>query len=1010
MKLNEYKRKRALYAEFAEAVKNIISSALSSSLDIGGYQYHLQQIQCRAKTFESLAKRLEEKGLSEADNVEEIRNDLAGCRIIFYYNNDVNAFLKSGLIRDNFKVHWDKSRIHGPNDAPKLANDYYTANHYIIELNEVRASLPEYIRFKGLKCELQVQTVLNHAWAETAHDITYKKPEKSSFGHRVLEALDERLKNIMEKFLKPAGYEFQKIQHDRQRLLEGKKLLNRNLKQEIIDCSNNNERYEILERYREYTLPLYDDDYLRSEFDTILKLVETSIFKAREIKPIEIEAPMGSFPGKASKDILNICLQILNYIRFVHVESVFTCFITLYCSSPDEQENKLIKESIVELVKYDIDVLKKAGFFVQEVVVGCLEKLDTHLIIQIKEIIAEIGRCILDPTTKSFLSDYQTFTVGRGSVPGNAQIESIRQRMLNIIIKNYDYRDPKNIKRQMILAFKAATRTSSMCSSNDELLTIILKNCITIIHFYMALIEDEQYDILESIESDICFLYRRAVDIIEGNNVKNDQCLDHCRQFKERAIKFRDKLNKNNEYVVYKTLVGFESVFNESWVNSEWDIRGKKEYREFEIQKYVDNFDKNSDFWEKIIIRCAKTESKDMATFPLFGKYLNLLSAKHPEFIFNLIICHEESLMRFSCAILDGLLKSNFYKNIVDKMNQWVEQGKYLSDCARVFEYHQPIDNDLLNKIFTIAKKNDDYSALIKLMAVSAKNYTRESLSIIKTLFIPALQELTRLKSSRWVSDFWDRPETKEIISILDEQETKILLDNLILEQIDFYVEEILALIAEKYPKVILDFFRSRLSVENKNGKHTRHYDAIPFNFHQLDASLSKHPELIIDTVCSWYEDDDQLFVFHGTKLINNIFPHFPKELEGKLAKLVKTGQERNIRIVVAILHNYDGKPVINNICKQIVAILPEDSNLLSQIEKILQNTGVLKGEFGRVNALKQKIADISSWLKERNKKVKTFAKKYILGLEKQIINEQRRAEEDIESRKHQFGNLRPDH
>lgn len=1009
MKVEEYKQIRELYAEFAETVKNIVSSAISSSIATGGYQYHLQQIQCRAKTFESLVKRLEEKGLSKANNVEEIRNDLAGCRVIFYYNDDVNAFLSSGLIRDNFKVHWDKLKIHGPSDAPKSANDYYTANHYIVELNDNRASLPEYIRFKGIKCEIQVQTVLNHAWAETAHDITYKKPEESSFGHRVLEAIDERLIDIMEKFLKPAGYEFQKIQHDHQRLLEGKKLLNRNLKQEIIDCSNNNERYEILERYREYTLPLYDDDYFKTELDTILELVKTSISTARNAKPVEIETPMGSMPGKTSQDILSICLQIIDFIRFVNVESVFMCFINLYCSFLEEQEKKLIKESIVKLVKYDIDVLEKAGFFVQEVIVGRLEKLDTNILAQVKEIVAEVGRCVLDPTTEGLSSDYQTFTIRHGSVPGNAQTETLRHRMLNIIIKNYDYHDQEYIKRQMISAFNAAAYTPNMCSYSDDLLAIILKDCVTIVNFYIDLIENEQYEILESIESDVCFLYRRAVGIFEGNNIKNCQCLDHCRQLKERAIQFRDKLNKNNEYVVYKTLVGFESVFNESWVNSEWDIRGKNEYRESEIQKYVDHFiDDNTDFWGKIIIRCTKTESKDMATFPLFGKYLNLLSTRHPEFIFNLITCHEESLMRFSCAILDGLLKSNLQKNIVDKMNQWVEQGKYLSDCARVFEYHQPIDNDLLNKIFTIAKKNADSFALIKVMAVSAKNYT-ESLSIIKTLFIPALQELTRLKSSRWVSDFWYRPETKEIISILDEQETKILLDNLIfLEQIDFHVEEILALIAEKYPKIILDFFRSRLSVGNKNVGHAYHYDAIPFNFHRLDASLSKYPELVIDTVCSWY-DDDQLFVFHGSRLINNIFPNFPKELEEELTKLLKAGEERSIRIVIAILHNYQGKPVINNICKQIIEILPEDSKFLSEVEIVLQNTGVLEGEFGRINALKQKKEGISSWLNDSNQKIKSFAKRYISGLDKQIINEQRCAEESIELRKHQFGDNEAD-
>jgi ppGpp synthetase/RelA/SpoT-type nucleotidyltranferase len=235
MNLQEYQQKRELYGQFAETVRKILSAAIEGS----SYKYHLQQIQCRAKTVESLEARLSEQGRKDAQNIEEIRNDLAGCRIIFYYNDDVNAFLSSGLVRDNFKVHWEKSKVHSLRDEAVSANDYYTANHFIVELDDVRASLSEYALFKGMKCEIQIHTVLNHAWAETVHDITYKKPETSGFGSRVLEDIDKRLQIIMKDYLRPAGYEFQKVQHDYRRFLEGKVLFDRNMKQEIIACQDN---------------------------------------------------------------------------------------------------------------------------------------------------------------------------------------------------------------------------------------------------------------------------------------------------------------------------------------------------------------------------------------------------------------------------------------------------------------------------------------------------------------------------------------------------------------------------------------------------------------------------------------------------------------------------------------------------------------------------------------------------------------------------------------------------
>lgn len=289
MNLDDYKQKIQLYEKFSYVVKDILTAAISSARS-DGYRYHLQQIQCRVKTYDSLSKRLKEIDAQDSERIEEIRHDLSGCRIIFYYNDDVNAFLKSGIIRDNFKIDWDKSKIHGPGSSPKIANDYYTANHYVVELCDDRLSLPEYSEFKDLKCEIQVQTVLNHAWSETAHDIIYKKPDDSDFGKHILDSIDDKLAKIMEQYLKPAGHEFQKVQRDHRRLLEGKKLLGRNLTKEIIDCKDNNERYEILERYQEYTLPHFSDYQI--ELPNIIELAKLAITESNKSIPQEIETPL----------------------------------------------------------------------------------------------------------------------------------------------------------------------------------------------------------------------------------------------------------------------------------------------------------------------------------------------------------------------------------------------------------------------------------------------------------------------------------------------------------------------------------------------------------------------------------------------------------------------------------------------------------------------------------------------------------------------------------------------
>src|SRR5207237_1063342 len=82
-----------------------------------------------------------------------------------------------------------------------------------------RRNLAEYAKFKGLRSEIQIQTILIHAWAETSHDITYKRFEGKGFGQRATASIEARLNKIMDEYLLPAGYEFQKVQHDFQRLM-----------------------------------------------------------------------------------------------------------------------------------------------------------------------------------------------------------------------------------------------------------------------------------------------------------------------------------------------------------------------------------------------------------------------------------------------------------------------------------------------------------------------------------------------------------------------------------------------------------------------------------------------------------------------------------------------------------------------------------------------------------------------------------------------------------------------
>ena len=241
MNIDDYENKLfVIYEAFAETIRFILKKALASA----GELPRPQSVQHRAKGIGSLRSRLIEAGNLDSQTLEQDRRDLAGVRVIFYTNSDVDRFLASALIRDNFEIEEDSTRIHHPTAENEGAK--YRGIHYTVRLRQNRIRLPEYARFAGMRCEIQVQTILNHAWSETSHDILYKNKLSDGYGKKAMEGIDRRFKRIIDKYLVPAGYEIQKAQQEYERVIQGKSLFDQGVVAMLDGAQSNNERYEIL--------------------------------------------------------------------------------------------------------------------------------------------------------------------------------------------------------------------------------------------------------------------------------------------------------------------------------------------------------------------------------------------------------------------------------------------------------------------------------------------------------------------------------------------------------------------------------------------------------------------------------------------------------------------------------------------------------------------------------------------------------------------------------------------
>lgn len=571
MDLETYERAaRSDYNAFARAVSMILKAAIATDAN-----FRLVDVSYRAKSPESIKPTLQKKNCSETKDLERDISDLAGCRIIFYTNDDVSRFIESRLMLENFVVI--KTKLHQANRDTGTAADLYIANHYLVELRPERLALPEYARFTGRRCEVQIQTILNHAWAEMAHDTIYKKPLLDGFGVRALKSIEDRMAKVMRKYLIPAGYAFQHIVRDFERIQCGKEIFNENYLNDIIDSEDNNKRSAALERLSKHVLPLYDD--LKSEYPRILKKLTDALIKARNFPTVDIETPLGSIPGKTIADITRDIAAILETYRYVDIDGTFDALCGIFPGANSEDERKPLLELAQSLSKHDFHVWQTCGPAVQAKCVLRMNKLSTDQLTALQPLLVVMLSEILKTHASGTSSSSSAITWHSSAVTSSKDLDKIRSDAIELLKMLYDAAQADTDRRMVLDALVTATYTPTMGSYSNQLVNNIIQNTSNVIDFFLSIAPDLSYTLLQRLEEVALHSYRRFRAL--PSDMASDADIVESRDRMLASIRtFRDEINANRRFVIYKTLVGFDSVFPPAWENDQFDYTREEAYRE----------------------------------------------------------------------------------------------------------------------------------------------------------------------------------------------------------------------------------------------------------------------------------------------------------------------------------------------------------------------------------------------------------------------------------------------
>ncbi len=151
---------------FADTLKNVLDTI------VGQLDRKVLPTQVRVKSRESylekcLRQSRHDRALYRYQRPLEEIEDLVGARITLYLLGDgspITTELQRHLV-------CDEQTVSGAGDRRVPG---YQGRHFKVRFTPEKLALPDFAGFAAMHAELQLRTVLQHAWAEVQHDLIYK--------------------------------------------------------------------------------------------------------------------------------------------------------------------------------------------------------------------------------------------------------------------------------------------------------------------------------------------------------------------------------------------------------------------------------------------------------------------------------------------------------------------------------------------------------------------------------------------------------------------------------------------------------------------------------------------------------------------------------------------------------------------------------------------------------------------------------------------------------------------
>ncbi|THD34445.1 MAG: hypothetical protein E7773_14750 [Sphingomonas sp.] len=988
MTFEDYRRDgRTQYQALVESAQHILRQALVHA----GLSAH--SVTGRAKDVESLRKKLADRSIPLDQPMDEIK-DLAGCRIVFLTNSQVDAFNRTGALHENFEVV--SVNVHHPVPGTDTETKLFDSTNYLVRLKPERLALVEYRAFDGIEIEIQVQTLLNHAWAEMGHDTIYKEPKLVHLGAARMTRIGERMNKVMQDHLVPAGHDFDKIARDFHRLLEADGAADATLAT-IRDSADINQLDEALETFVDLVLPHYDEP--AAEFSRHLEMFVGTVERARDLPITPIQTQFGDYPGKSALDAARHVARLIRSHRYWEPDRTFHALVRLYVGAGDEDERKLWVEAAGELAQHNLDVWQRFGPVAQRVVLDELRRLGSGDARAARPLLVAMLAKVLSADLEGATWRSDSVTIHQGSVLATDDLRAVRGEAIDWLERWLDEAEDDVTRLSVLQALGRADAAPMHIGEEGSLMQMLLEDGTRVARLVLARVSEWGLELRRGREVDALHTHYRFLGL-RSDLAQQPELVTAQQGLLAALLAIRDTLAEDADYVLYKTLVGHDTVRPDAWDGDHFDFEATDLWRRARFPEIIEGVSAatRSD-WMAKIDRYVDAAGNDGGHFAPMREFLGLLAEYRPDVAVCMLGEVSQQRAAFGAAMLGGLDRAGRGGDVLEIVDGWIRSGTLLPAVGDYLQMRPCADLKRLREFTEKAVSVADARSAIAAATVAAVWYQREpDEALIETVLMPVVRFAIERAIPEWISQFWT-PGDAGIVRDLNEDRSSELLASFVgAAEIDYRAVRLLIAVGRRFPKLIIDFYGNRITREL--GEAAGRFEPIPFHSHDIGTTLSPHAGLLVPAAREWYRAMPRLHEYRGGRLIHHVFPELPVEVAELLSGLAREGDEDDLKFVLKTLAPYEGTAQIYPVCMDVVARLEPGDKMLDRVTAVLGETGVVSGEFGFVEVHAARRELIGRYQDDTRDRVRQFARDRVRELTQHMAWEQRRAGRDVAQRR----------